>query len=143
MLDPAIFDIVYVENRFDARRWRASLCFNAARDDSTAGVGWLSGVLGRLSVIELSPGGDVGDVTSIENEVIGLSCREYLGISGGMIFFGSAFGVDKISLGIWGGGDDVEDELETCLIALGDGFVRGVSGSVSGGAGVADAEREI
>ncbi len=62
-----------MENRFDARLWRASLCFNAARDDSTAGVGWLSGVLGLLSVIELSPGGDMGEVTSMAKEVIGLS----------------------------------------------------------------------
>ena len=59
------------------------------------------------------------------------------------MFLGSAFGVDRSSLEAWGGGDDAEEELDSCLTFLGDEFTRDVSGSVSGRTGVADAEREI
>ena len=88
-----------MEKRFEARRWSASLDFNAARDDSTPGVFGVSGG----GVDESAASGDGRGVASaISMTGVGRSDREYRFISGGAVSFGG--GGVRTGIGGSGGG---------------------------------------
>lgn len=73
---------------------------------------------------------------------MGASCKEYRGISGGMIVRMDS-DLDAWEISPLGAGGEAEGVEVPCRTVLCQALVRDGSLSVSGGAGVADAEREI
>lgn len=138
---------MYVEKRFEARRWSTSVDFSAARDDSTPGVFGVSGG----GVDESPTSGDGRGVASATSMVgVGRSDREYRFISGGAV----SFGTGDVGSGTGGSGGGRTTSVtsvsvvgrETCERPEGcrDGLCRGwgASPSVVSGPGVADREEE-
>jgi hypothetical protein len=73
---------------------------------------------------------------------MGVSCKEYRGISGGMVVRKDS-DLDAWEISPLGAGGEAEGVGMPCRADFDRALMRDGSLSVSGGAGVADAEREI